>query len=111
LRAIGKSATALSGCIPHSTFYNPHSHIGGIAQLVERQLCKLEVRGSNPLASIFRSAESVALKIAVATKADLEVAAINTASPQTSPLPQRTRECKSPNPQLVELVFEIVNLD
>ena len=26
---------------------------GGIAQLVERQLCKLEVRGSNPLASIF----------------------------------------------------------
>ena len=28
-----------------STFY------GGIAQLVERQLCKLEVRGSNPLAS------------------------------------------------------------
>jgi hypothetical protein len=25
---------------------------GGIAQLVERQLCKLEVRGSNPLASI-----------------------------------------------------------
>src|SRR3954453_40922 len=26
---------------------------GGIAQLVERQLCKLDVRGSNPLASIF----------------------------------------------------------
>ena len=26
---------------------------GGIAQLVERQLCKLEVRGSNPLASNF----------------------------------------------------------
>jgi hypothetical protein len=26
-------------------------HGGGIAQLVERQLCKLEVRGSNPLAS------------------------------------------------------------
>ncbi len=25
---------------------------GGIAQLVERQLCKLEVRGSNPLASM-----------------------------------------------------------
>ena len=24
---------------------------GGIAQLVERQLCKLNVRGSNPLAS------------------------------------------------------------
>lgn len=30
-----------------------HSHLngGGIAQLVERQLCKLDVRGSNPLAS------------------------------------------------------------
>ena len=26
---------------------------GGIAQLVERQLCKLDVRGSNPLASTF----------------------------------------------------------
>ena len=32
-----------------STFEN--SAPGGIAQLVERQLCKLEVRGSNPLAS------------------------------------------------------------
>src|SRR5207247_1221555 len=29
--------------------------VGGIAQLVERQLCKLEVRGSNPLASSLRS--------------------------------------------------------
>ena len=28
-----------------------NSLFGGIAQLVERQLCKLEVRGSNPLAS------------------------------------------------------------
>ena len=26
---------------------------GGIAQLVERQLCKLDVRGSSPLASRF----------------------------------------------------------
>jgi hypothetical protein len=37
-----------------SRIRNPHSAIlreGGIAQLVERQLCKLEVRGSNPLAS------------------------------------------------------------
>jgi hypothetical protein len=34
---------------PQSTIRN-HS-CGGIAQLVERQLCKLEVRGSNPLAS------------------------------------------------------------
>src|ERR1700730_11821364 len=32
----------------HSTFGH---RCGGIAQLVERQLCKLEVRGSNPLAS------------------------------------------------------------
>jgi hypothetical protein len=32
----------------HSAFGNS---CGGIAQLVERQLCKLEVRGSNPLAS------------------------------------------------------------
>ena len=30
---------------------------GGIAQLVERQLCKLDVRGSNPLASM-RSMEA-----------------------------------------------------
>ena len=34
---------------PQSKIENSH---GGIAQLVERQLCKLEVRGSNPLASI-----------------------------------------------------------
>ena len=33
---------------PQSKIENSH---GGIAQLVERQLCKLEVRGSNPLAS------------------------------------------------------------
>ena len=31
---------------------------GGIAQLVERQLCKLEVRGSNPLASISNEMEA-----------------------------------------------------
>src|SRR5881392_59022 len=39
--------------------HDPQSKIqnsqGGIAQLVERQLCKLEVRGSNPLASSLRS--------------------------------------------------------
>ncbi len=33
-------------------------HRGGIAQLVERQLCKLEVRGSNPLASKAESVEA-----------------------------------------------------
>src|SRR5207302_6570947 len=33
-----------------STIFNLR-FLGGIAQLVERQLCKLEVRGSNPLAS------------------------------------------------------------
>lgn len=31
--------------------YASRVHRGGIAQLVERQLCKLDVRGSNPLAS------------------------------------------------------------
>src|SRR5437773_12471397 len=41
----------------------PSSIFGGIAQLVERQLCKLEVRGSNPLASSpesFRDCRAVA---------------------------------------------------
>ena len=38
-----------------STFGNSES--GGIAQLVERQLCKLEVRGSNPLASTIQRSE------------------------------------------------------
>ena len=36
-------------CNLPSTFHL--QFFGGIAQLVERQLCKLEVRGSNPLAS------------------------------------------------------------
>jgi hypothetical protein len=44
-----------------STFGNSES--GGIAQLVERQLCKLEVRGSNPLASR-NSAETKFIKFA-----------------------------------------------
>ena len=41
----------------HGTFWRSAqisgiiSFPGGIAQLVERQLCKLDVRGSNPLAS------------------------------------------------------------
>src|SRR5438309_1979819 len=42
----------------------PSSIFGGIAQLVERQLCKLEVRGSNPLASSpesFRGCRAVTL--------------------------------------------------
>jgi hypothetical protein len=42
-------------CNSASSIYHLPSTIvdfpGGIAQLVERQLCKLEVRGSNPLAS------------------------------------------------------------
>ena len=49
----------LSGifCFLHSDFDIRHSEFrgGGIAQLVERQLCKLDVRGSNPLASSLRS--------------------------------------------------------
>jgi hypothetical protein len=47
---------------PQSTIGNCTA--GGIAQLVERQLCKLEVRGSNPLASSsenFRGCRAVAL--------------------------------------------------
>ena len=40
--------------LPSSIF----DFLGGIAQLVERQLCKLEVRGSNPLASSLRSQRS-----------------------------------------------------
>jgi hypothetical protein len=46
----GKPAHSLMFAIrdPQSTIDNS---TGGIAQLVERQLCKLEVRGSNPLAS------------------------------------------------------------
>src|SRR5512132_1328013 len=48
-----------------SAIGNLHSAVlfGGIAQLVERQLCKLEVRGSNPLASSpesFRGCRAVA---------------------------------------------------
>jgi hypothetical protein len=44
----------------HSTFDIRDSEFpkGGIAQLVERQLCKLEVRGSNPLASISKEMEA-----------------------------------------------------
>ena len=42
-------------CLTPVAFRAPYSRIriliGGIAQLVERQLCKLDVRGSNPLAS------------------------------------------------------------
>jgi hypothetical protein len=35
--------------LPFTSYFFPFC--GGIAQLVERQLCKLDVRGSNPLAS------------------------------------------------------------
>jgi hypothetical protein len=51
-------------CAPRIAFRDLPSTIfhlqffGGIAQLVERQLCKLEVRGSNPLASSLRSQRS-----------------------------------------------------
>ena len=41
----GKQAYARMGRVPF------RSITGGIAQLVERQLCKLEVAGSNPAAS------------------------------------------------------------
>jgi hypothetical protein len=57
---IWRSQTAATGALiafPHlpSTIFHLRFS-GGIAQLVERQLCKLDVRGSNPLAS---SPESV----------------------------------------------------
>ena len=38
------------------SFSAPHWQQGGIAQLVERQLCKLDVWGSNPHASTRREA-------------------------------------------------------
>ena len=43
-----------SDCNSRPANYIPQFFSGGIAQLVERQLCKLEVRGSNPLASSVR---------------------------------------------------------
>ena len=54
----------------HSRFGIP---LGGIAQLVERQLCKLDVRGSNPLASSLRNErnEGEGCHAGVKTKAGL----------------------------------------
>ena len=54
------SALRQEFAIRNPQIYTPPSFFGGIAQLVERQLCKLEVRGSNPLAS---KAESVEAKV------------------------------------------------
>ena len=61
----GAESTEIDRVTHNSVFASPHqtrarlpeSHFpskGGIAQLVERQLCKLDVRGSNPLASTCR---------------------------------------------------------
>jgi hypothetical protein len=50
----GRDALPLKFAICDPQFKLDNSK-GGIAQLVERQLCKLEVRGSNPLASSLRS--------------------------------------------------------
>src|SRR5437667_12798657 len=60
LRRLGDRAPQIDADIGRRfAIRNPQSKIdnsqGGIAQLVERQLCKLEVRGSNPLASSLRS--------------------------------------------------------
>ncbi len=49
-RRLHRLENLCSVCNSHSAIYNPQPP-GGIAQLVERQLCKLDVRGSNPLAS------------------------------------------------------------
>jgi putative endonuclease len=61
---------------------------GGIAQLVERQLCKLEVRGSNPLASSpesFRGCRAEALaKADLLDLADANDASYDSASQQPS---------------------------
>src|SRR5437868_15509246 len=49
--------------LPCSTYPNARparTSRGGIAQLVARQLCQLEVRGSNPLASSLRSSRRMA---------------------------------------------------
>jgi hypothetical protein len=53
IRADRRPLFAIPGLHLQSAIGNLKSTIwfGGIAQLVERQLCKLEVRGSNPLAS------------------------------------------------------------
>ena len=51
----GDLSTRVAICHRPSTIFNS---CGGIAQLVERQLCKLEVRGSNPLASKADSVET-----------------------------------------------------
>ena len=52
---VGQRALALANffhlLFPQLSTINYQLSSGGIAQLVERQLCKLEVRGSNPLAS------------------------------------------------------------
>ena len=47
----GWSLRLTSACNRPSPIDIRNSSNGGIAQLVERQLCKLDVRGSNPLAS------------------------------------------------------------
>jgi hypothetical protein len=52
--AFAETADVRHLCAPSFAIRDPQSKLdnsGGIAQLVERQLCKLEVRGSNPLAS------------------------------------------------------------
>src|SRR6185369_14946638 len=56
--ANARDGRAPRNCNPAAPVYLPRSTSGGIAQLVERQLCKLEVRGSNPLASISNEMEA-----------------------------------------------------
>ena len=48
----GRQAGELEG--PRDRSESPRSGSGGIAQLVERQLCKLDVAGSNPATSTIR---------------------------------------------------------
>jgi hypothetical protein len=54
-----RSRSAQSGLFPFATAHSGKrapGNNGGIAQLVERQLCKLDVWGSNPHASTRRRA-------------------------------------------------------
>ena len=69
-----------------STFDN--SWCGGIAQLVERQLCKLEVRGSNPLASISKEMEAGdenPVRLVGALRARVKIPPLRDHSPEPKP--------------------------
>ncbi len=51
LRQQEHECSGMWAALANWAFAEPWHHHGGIAQLVERQLCKLEVTGSSPVAS------------------------------------------------------------